>query len=154
MWLRIYIYIFHTFETLAFQRPPRSGQPQSCGRPPVTSSLSREELWFSSASSRGSKWSIGYQMMQPELSCWSPLCYWYAIIINLQWSFHCEQPQYFLPLHSIHTVGNLTGKILFSWIFMRQGRPIFFQWNHILQSNTRQFQWCHKAYLMQHCGVM
>jgi len=91
MWLSI----FHTFETLAFQRPPRSGQPQSCGRPPVTSSLSREELWFSSASSRGSKWSIGYQMMQPELSCWSPLCCWYAIIINLQWSLYEAGPAIF-----------------------------------------------------------
>jgi len=27
---------------------------------------------------------------------------------------HRRQPQYFLPLHSIRTMGNLTGKITFS----------------------------------------
>jgi len=27
---------------------------------------------------------------------------------------HRRHPQYFIPLHSIHTLGNLTGKISFS----------------------------------------
>jgi len=31
-------------------------------------------------------------------------------------SIHCRQPQYFLLLHSIGTMGNLTCKISFSWI--------------------------------------
>ena len=56
---------------------------------------------------------------------------------------HRRHPQYFIPLHSIHTVGNLTSKISFSWICMRQGRPIFFQWNCMLQWNTFQSQWRH-----------
>ena len=45
------------------------------------------------------------------------------------------QPQYFLPLHSIRTVGSLTGKISFSWICMRQRGLIFFQWNGIKYSS-------------------
>jgi len=32
--------------------------------------------------------------------------------LNIIW--HCRQPPYFLPLHSICTVGNLNGKISFS----------------------------------------
>jgi len=35
-----------------------------------------------------------------------------------------RQQQYFLPLHFIRSVGNLTDKISFSWICTRQGRPI------------------------------
>jgi len=45
---------------------------------------------------------------------------------------HRRHPQYFIPLHSIHTGGNLISKISFSWICMRQGRPIFLQWNRML----------------------
>jgi len=46
---------------------------------------------------------------------------------------HRRHPQYFTPLHSIHTVGNLTSKISLSWICMKQGRPNFFHWNRMLQ---------------------
>jgi len=37
---------------------------------------------------------------------------------------HRRHPQFFIPLHSIHTVGNLTSKISFSWICMTNLLPI------------------------------
>jgi len=51
------------------------------------------------------------------------ICYCCLKSIKIVWG-HRRQLQYFLPLQFIRTVGNLTGKISFSLICLRQGRPM------------------------------